>query len=221
MFQSFDLCQERISRLNRHAVIRKKIMDYKAYWEKGMTANEYYSLVENLVNEGKTSGPNQMEALVHFTKLNLQRMHRIHKTTKVNEVLKALLEAKKEELGFLIITESWCGDAAQSVPVFTKLAEVAGVEVKLVLRDENTDLIDAHLTNGGRSIPIIVALNKKDWSVKFVWGPRPTELQQYVLEHKNAPEPKISHEELVAELQKWYNEDKQVSIQRELAELVA
>ena len=71
-------------------------MDYKAYWEKGMTANEYYSLVENLVNEGKTSGPNQMEALVHFTKLNLQRMHRIHKTTKVNEVLKALLEAKKD-----------------------------------------------------------------------------------------------------------------------------
>lgn len=196
-------------------------MDYKVYWEKGLAPNEYYSLVETLVNEGKTSGSNQMDALVHFTKLNQQRMHRIHKTTKVNEALVTLLKAQKDQLGFLIITESWCGDAAQIVPVFTKLSEETGVELKVVLRDENTDLIDAHLTNGGRSIPIIIALNKNDWSVKFVWGPRPAELQHYVLDHKNAPEPKISHDELVAELQKWYTKDKQVSIQQELAELLA
>jgi hypothetical protein len=191
-------------------------MNYKESWEKAMAANEYLALVERVVEEGKTTGPNQSEDLAGYTKLNFQRMKRVAKTTKSNADLLQTLSDQKHDLAFLIITEAWCGDAAQSVPVFTKLAQESGVEVKLALRDENPELIDQHLTNGGRSIPIVIALDKSTFKPLFSWGPRPIDLQKIVIAHRDATEPKAPYSEFVQQVQLWYTKDKQQAIQAEL-----
>ncbi|MER1999421.1 MAG: thioredoxin family protein [Lysinibacillus sp.] len=79
----------------------------------------------------------------------------------------------------LAITEDWCGDAMLNNPIIRKVAEAAGVEVRTALRDADTDLIDRHLTNGGRSIPVYLLLNEAG-EVIGKWGPRAPELQAYV-----------------------------------------
>lgn len=186
-----------------------------------MLPSSYSAFINKLVEEGKTSGHRQTQALVNFTKLNQQRMSRIAKTVKINEDLVKALHSKKEQIGFMIVTETWCGDAAQSLPVFIKLADLSGIDTRIILRDENPELIDSHLTDGGRSIPIVIGISKSDWKPLFVWGPRPLELQRYALSYKHAAEPKISHDEFVLQLQQWYNKDKQQSIQRELTDLIA
>lgn len=81
----------------------------------------------------------------------------------------------------LTITEDWCGDAMLNNPIIRKVAEAAGVEIRTVLRDADTDLIDRHLTNGGRSIPIYLVLNEAG-EIVAKWGPRAPELQQMVME---------------------------------------
>ena len=87
------------------------------------------------------------------------------------------LENKK----ILAITEDWCGDAMLNNPIMLKMAEAAGAEMRAAYRDEDTDLIDRHLTNGGRAIPIYLFLNE-DGELVGKWGPRAPELQQLVVD---------------------------------------
>ena len=88
-----------------------------------------------------------------------------------------LNELKESNLHFLIITEDWCGDAMMINPVIRKIAEAADIEVRVTLRDADTDLIDRHLTNGGRAIPIVLIINN-DGELVGKWGPRAPEVQE-------------------------------------------
>lgn len=88
---------------------------------------------------------------------------------------------KNANVHILAITEDWCGDAMVNNPIIRKVAEAANVEVRTVLRDADTDLIDRYLTNGGRAIPIYLVLNEAG-EVITTWGPRAPELQQFVMD---------------------------------------
>lgn len=90
-------------------------------------------------------------------------------------------QLKAANVHILAITEDWCGDAMLNNPIIRKVAEAAGVEVRTVLRDEDTDLIDRYLTNGGRAIPLYLILNESG-EVIAKWGPRAPELQKYVMD---------------------------------------
>ncbi|WP_391204123.1 thioredoxin family protein [Psychrobacillus sp. L4] len=81
----------------------------------------------------------------------------------------------------LVITEDWCGDAMLNNAILRKIAEAAGIEVRAVYRDENVDLIDQYLTNGGRSIPVYLLINNNG-EVIGKWGPRAEKVQQFVSE---------------------------------------
>jgi hypothetical protein len=118
---------------------------------------------------------------------------------------------------WIVITESWCGDAAQSVPVIAHLAELnSNIQCDIVLRDENPELIDTFLTNGGRSIPKVLFINP-DGEIVQVWGPRPQVLQEaFVAEHKAG----IPHEQSVLMLQDWYNNDKGATVAQEILALI-
>nr|WP_289038451.1 thioredoxin family protein [uncultured Allobacillus sp.] len=113
---------------------------------------------------------------------------------------------------FLIITEDWCGDAMMINPVIRKLAEAAGKETRVVLRDEDTDLIDRHLTNGSRSIPIVLILNEQG-DLLGEWGPRAPEVQQIVddyreqLPSKEDPDFKEKQKAMIQELTRRYTEE--------------
>ncbi len=82
----------------------------------------------------------------------------------------------------LVITEPWCGDSLAILPVLARLFAEAGCDLRVVRRDEHPDLMDGYLTNGGRAIPILIAMDAA-FQERFHWGPRPRPAQDLVLEH--------------------------------------
>lgn len=183
--------------------------------EQAMNYSAYMALTEQLVNEGRTSGPNQSEAYVYYTKLNLQRMNRLNKTISIPTELSELIAQKAQHWTWLIITEPWCGDAAQCVPALEKLALCSSnIQTKYILRDENPEVMDAYLTNGGRSIPKLICLDEQLQEV-FTWGPRPDVIQAVMNDLKANGVTEIA--QIVEAIQKAYNDNKQAGIYEELA----
>lgn len=179
----------------------------------------YKTFVSDIVSQGKTSGPEQREDLIHYTELNAKRMKRVEKTTVLTEEVKANLLKLSQPLTWLVISEAWCGDAAQIVPVIGKIAaETEHLDLKIILRDEHLDIMDQYLTNGGRSIPKLICLDDQHREV-FTWGPRPKTIQQVVIDTKS--EGITDHGILVERIQNAYNQDRSTSIQQELSELMS
>lgn len=194
-----------------------KAISFDSYILKGMTYSVYLDLLKDLLSEGKTTGPNQDSGLIEYAKLNIQRMERIYKTVVINDELADKVKAITEKQTWICITEGWCGDAAQSVPLFERLAALNdNITLKIVLRDENLDLMDRYLTNGGRAIPVVLAIqNEKEiWK----WGPRPASLQVIVNEFKQNPT--VTFEELKTQLHTWYAKNKTIDQQNELIKLI-
>ena len=185
-----------------------------------MTFEGYYDLIQRHATEGLTSGEDQSAALVEYTRLNAHRTKRIWKTTKVQEDLQLILDASTAEQNWFVFTETWCGDAAQNVPVLAKIAQAsAHINLHVLMRDEHPALMDHFLTNGGKSIPKLAATDASG-NVLYTWGPRPTAAQEMVMDWKHSPEPKKPYSEFVIELQKWYTQDKTASMQSEFVALL-
>lgn len=103
----------------------------------------------------------------------------------------------------LVLAEDWCGDAANTVPVLAKWAEqTPGFELRILRRDEHPDVMDRYLTSGSRSIPIVIVLDEKSRELAH-WGPRPTELQSFVMENRV----KVPTSELYPQTRRWYAKD--------------
>lgn len=192
---------------------------YQNALNNSISYEEYRKLIDVLISENKTSGNEQNEMLIDFTKLNQQRMKRLDKTQQLSNELIEHMQDLKEKQVWLVLTESWCGDAAQNIPVLEKIAKVNPlVSFRLVLRDENDELMQQYLTNGGKSIPKLIAISEDLEKELFTWGPRPAEAVQLVIDLK-AKYGGIT-EEVKEALQKWYNEDKGISLQNEMIELI-
>jgi hypothetical protein len=186
--------------------------------EQALSYSVYLQLTEKLVAEGKTSGPNQSEAYVHYTKLNLQRMKRLNKTVDIPQSLQELLSQKANNWTWITLTEPWCGDAAQCVPVIEKLGTSSkAINTVYLLRDEHPTIMDAYLTNGGRSIPKLICLDANGKEV-FTWGPRPAVIQEVMNELKASGISDIPT--IVEAIQKAYNADQQAGIYAEFEALL-
>ncbi|HEY7482483.1 MAG TPA: thioredoxin family protein [Gemmatimonadales bacterium] len=112
----------------------------------------------------------------------------------------------------LVIAEDWCGDASSTVPILARFADaVPGMELRVVRRDEHPELMDRYLTNGSRSIPIVIVLDERFQELGH-WGPRPAELQAWVLEHR----PRVPKAELYPQIRRWYARDRGESTLREV-----
>ena len=181
---------------------------------------EYIKLIDDLLLEGKTTGPNQSEAMFNYGKLNRQRMKRLGNTVKLNDSLKDAAKNVKRKMIWLIITEGWCGDAAQNIPVIEKIAhENSDIETRYVLRDENLELMDEYLTNNARSIPKLIALDAETLEEIGTWGPRPKKAMDYFYEMRDAG--KLEKPEMMENMQRWYLQDEEQSIQTEFEELLS
>ena len=190
----------------------------RSYLEKAMTYAEYLQLIDDLLLDGKTTGPNQSEAMFGYAKLNRQRMLRLEKTVELNAELKEAARRLERKLIWLVITEGWCGDAAQNIPVIEKIASASSnIETRYVLRDENLELIDRFLTGGARSIPKLIALDAESLEVLGTWGARPAAAQALFEEMKTRG---VEKPTIMENLQRWYNADKSVSIQKDFATLI-
>ena len=188
-----------------------------------MTYQTYRQLTDELLAQGKTTGGNHSEAMIHYTQLNVVRMNRLDKTTRLLEGVKEQLQQINRPMIWLTLTEAWCGDAAQIIPVLQKMTEVNElVELRLILRDEHPEIMNAFLTNGGRSIPKVILLDAQTLGVLGSWGPRPAAVQEMVMSAKadldvltDKEDKKNRYHELITAAQKWYAKDKTKSIQQE------
>jgi hypothetical protein len=190
----------------------------KQYIEKSMTFAEYVKLIDDLLLDGKTTGPNQSDAMFNYGKLNRQRMHRLEKTIRLNDSLKEKAKNIERKMIWLIITEGWCGDAAQNIPVIEKIAaENESIETRYVLRDENLELMDKYLTFDARSIPKLIALDAETLKELGTWGPRPVIAMNYFFEMRKGGMEKL---QIMENLQRWYLQDKEQSLQKEFALLL-
>lgn len=191
----------------------------KSAWRHGISYAEYQNLVETYAQVGKTSGHNQSDAFINYTKLNAARMKRWERVFNPQpESIEAFSNLNQPEK-WLVITETWCGDAAHNLPVIAKLAALnSHITLRTVFRDENESLMNLFLTNGGKSIPKLIRL-APDFEVLGTWGPRPFILQQKILEHK--ANPLLTNEAHVLAVQAWYNESKGMHAEQELVNQVA
>ena len=186
--------------------------------EDAYTYGGFIQLVENLLNEGKSTGNTQNEDMLNYSSLNLKRMQRWNKRGKIDESLQQRIENLQRPMIWMVITEGWCGDASHTLPFISKISELSDkIDLKVVLRDDHEDLMNMFLTNGNKSIPKLVALDPESHNVLFSWGPRADEPTQMVQNYK------AEHGKLDADfkeqLQKWYNKDKGHSVVSELVTL--
>jgi len=154
-----------------------------------------------------------------YIKMNDQRMKRLDKTIVVSEENAAFLKDFSTPVLWVVLAEGWCGDAAQALPVLNKMVELSdAIELKIVLRDENEDLMHQFLTNGGKSIPKLIMVKPDTFEVFADWGPRPAGAVQLMIDLKE----KFGSvtDEVKEELQKWYNNDKTISTQNELVQIL-
>lgn len=185
---------------------QSQIVEYKL--EKAMSYEAYRSFLDELAERQLTTGKDQTETYVNYTLLNARRFKRWDKTLKIDQGTRDILRDKNlPGMTWIILTESWCGDAAHIMPVMNKLAEEIGnIDIKILMRDENLSLMDNYLTDGARSIPKLIAVDKESKEELFVYGPRPSTATLMVSEYK------ANHGSLTAEfkedLQRWYNKDK-------------
>ncbi len=181
---------------------------------KSTSYTAFRSLVSDLLEKGKSTGPNQSDALLNYSMLNDRRMARLDKKIKLSDTTIERLNKVKKAQTWLLITEGWCGDAAHILPVMNKMsAENENINLKVVLRDENPELMRQFLTNGSMSIPKLVVLNTND-EVVSSWGPRPSIATKMVVDYKEkhgSLDPDFKKD-----LQLWYNKNKGVNIQEDL-----
>lgn len=187
----------------------------KEFLSSSLSYKAYRNIIDALLSEGRTTGNNQESAMIENTRLNVARMNRIDKTTVINEDIKELVKNKQH---WVLIAEGWCGDAANSVPVIAAMSELSdNAELHIIIRDEHPDVMNEYLTNGAKSIPILIVLDE-EYNELFYWGPRPSELQREVIEFKKREAFDI--EELKRNVQMWYLNDKTSSTQKEIVELL-
>ncbi|AWX44125.1 hypothetical protein HME9304_01125 [Flagellimonas maritima] len=185
----------------------------------GMDYEAYRKLVHDLAKNGKTTGDDPSESLVNYTQLNDRRMNRWDKTLKIPINIAERVSKMKSKLTFLVISESWCGDASPSLPVLNKIADLnPNIEFKIVLRDENPELMDSFLTNGSRSIPKLIIWDRENDHIIGEWGPRSSFATKLVEDYKRK-NGKLTAE-FKQDLQLWYNKDKGLDIINDLAGLL-
>ncbi len=146
-------------------------------------------------------------------KINLARMNRLEKQYQPeNKSVETIINIKVKLL-WVVISETWCGDSAQSLPVIAKLVSMNPMfELKITLRDKNPELMNEYLTNGKRSIPKLIIFDET-YSELVTWGPRPTSAQNLMTEMLNE---NIDKSERLKRLHLWYAKNKGAEVEEEL-----
>ena len=188
------------NQLSTETLLREK-------FAQAMTYNDFRSMVDDYAAAGKTSGPEQKESLINYTLLNSRRMKRWDKLFKLDDMIAHQLNGVNTRIGWLVLSETWCGDAAPTMPVMNRIAEAnSNIEFRVLLRDEHLDLMERFQTNGTLSIPKLISFNSDTGQVIGDWGPLPTIATEKASAYKRA-HGSLSPE-FKEDLQRWFNKDK-------------
>ncbi len=188
--------------------VAKLGIDYMAYLE--MTSEEIKKTVpEELLQE---------ERVVFETKkLNMHRMLRIDKSYIPGMDIVKEVSKIDENQTWMIITENWCGDSAQNLPYIAKIASISKhIDLKIILRDSNPEIMDMYLTNGARSIPKLISFDEEGNEL-FRWGSRPKAAQQLVNKLKAEG---FEKKYFIEKLHSWYAKNKGSDLEIEFLDLI-
>lgn len=176
------------------ACVRPMPLDFRALWERALPYHQF--VAEAAGNHDLWTG-----------------MYRI---ARIPEWALAEARATGTKHHVLVIAEDWCGDGTNTIPYLAKLADQSrGQEVRVLRRDAHPEVMDRYLTNGARSIPIVIVLDR-DFRELGHWGPRPAVLQAWVQEARKAGD----KARLYPQIRRWYAQDKGESTLREVVALL-
>lgn len=184
----------------------------------GMNYPEYVNHITRKLEEYKKDpDSDKVKAKFDLLRLNAARSRRIENTYIPSEELKELISNITEKQTWMIISEPWCGDSAQNIPFISAMAALNPlIELKFLFRDQNLEIMDLYLTNGARSIPILVAFDK-EWNELFRWGSRPSAAKEVVLKAKSEGADKDAVQE---KLHTWYANNKGNDITSEFVDIL-
>ena len=182
----------------------------------GMDYETYLNLFKMQVDEPNSTDVSDMK-WYEFRKLNLQRTLRLEKHFIPSDDLINVISSTQYSQTWLVLTESWCGDSAQNLPIIAKVASLnTKINLRIVPRDENLELMDKYLTNGSRSIPKLIVFDNKNNEL-FKWGPRPAEAQNLFSKLKNEG---LDKSEINKQLHLWYGKNRGKEVEKELIVLL-
>lgn len=196
-------------------------MDNESLLEKvhaiGLDNDAYLDLMAEQAGLDPAAADAELAERIEYTKLNLHRTQRIGRTWRCPDELAAAIAAIEHPQVWLVLTEPWCGDSAQCLPVIAALASLNPlVQLRIVPRDAHLDIMDRYLTDGKRSIPRLVAL-ASDGGELGLWGPRPRAAQAVFDEAKAAGLEKAG---ILEKLHLWYGRDRGAALSVEMLEFV-
>lgn len=147
--------------------------------EEGLSYDEYrdYWREQKAVSpDGKDPDERKM---IHYLNYNWERQGHVHNNYGLSEGLRAAIASIAEPQRWMVLTEPWCGDSAFLLPVIAEASALnEDVTLRILLRDDNLDVMDQYLTDGSRSIPKLVAFGPNG-EERFTWGPRPASAHQH------------------------------------------
>jgi len=182
-----------------------------------MNFREYLSYFDEILNNPNPPAPYNDKDYWEYTKLNRARLNRWLKQGAIDESFKIKIKAIDKPQSWIIITEPWCGDAAHIVPFIEMVSQINPlITTKYELRDAPPFRIEQYLSNGSKSIPILIVFDEEG-NEKFHWGPRPEKAQELYLDLKKQ---NTNPEDTRIALQNWYNSNKGEELQKELQALL-
>lgn len=192
-------------------IVREKLKSALSYQQfKELSERNVKSVDPDLLNEAE-------KAYYDYRKLNLARVSRLEKLYQPSEKALSIVRKISAPQIWLVITEDWCGDSAQTLPVIASLAELnENISLKIVLRDSNLDLMDLYLTHGKRSIPKLISFDS-ELNELFQWGPRPHKAKLFV---DDLQKQGLNKQEIIKQLHLWYAKDGGYSTEEEIIELI-
>jgi len=170
--------------------------------------------IEDYLDDLLGTTPADDDPYAKYLVINQQRVKRLTQRLRLEPETEVAALNAKPGTKWLILSEHWCGDGAQIIPVQAAIARASNgrITARVLFRDQNLELMDQFLTNGGRSIPKTIQLNDS-FDLVANWGPRPAEAQELVLRIKSDPDRAHTYNE---ELHKWYAVNRQQACQEEL-----
>jgi hypothetical protein len=193
------------------SLIKEKLQNALSYSQfRQLSERNVKSVIPEFLNEAE-------KAYYDYRKLNLARVSRLEKLYKPTDKTLGIIQRISSPQTWLVITEDWCGDSAQTLPVIALLSEINNhIYLKIVLRDSNLDLMDLYLTHGKRSIPKLIAFDNELNEI-FQWGPRPQPAKSLVDELNKQG---LNKQEIIKQLHLWYSKDGGYSTENEIIELI-
>lgn len=186
-----------------------------------LTYEQYMEKFKYWAENSLSSKKDASSEIIEFTRLNWARTMRLQKSIDVDSLLVEKVKKLQHKYSWLVITEAWCGDSAQNLPYIAAIAKMVPetVDLYILLRDQNLEVMDAFLTNGARAIPKLVIVDEMLKREVYQWGPRPAQAQHIVLQWKKNPGT-ISWSDMERQLHTWYTKNKGRDLQIEFNEIL-